>query len=101
MPRVDPVQIEAVATKLEAQEFKCALTGVPIVPGKNASLDHVLPRTKYPELAAELTNLVWVDHSVNVMKQNITPEDPMLDVLFAPALVARIRDLASKVRRPQ
>jgi hypothetical protein len=101
MGAVPSTTVEAVAAKLEAQEFKCALTGVPLVPGKNASLDHVLPRTKYPELATELTNLIWVDHAVNVMKQNITPEDRMLDVLFAPALVARIRELASKVIRPQ
>jgi hypothetical protein len=100
LPRVEPTMVEAVAAKLEQQEFKCAFTGVPLVPGKNASLDHVYPKLKYPVIAAELTNLVWVDATFNKMKLDADPNDPVVAAIFAPAIVEKLRALAKLVVFP-
>lgn len=59
-----------VAEMLEASNFTCFYTGVPLVPGENASLDHVLPRSKYPHLTDCLENLVWCDRTFNNLKTN-------------------------------
>jgi len=79
----------------------CAYTGVKLEPGKTASIEHVYPRTTHPALAAEPTNLVWIDSTVNTAKMDRNPDDPALDTFMLPAVLARIRDLASKVVRPQ
>lgn len=56
-------------SKLYLQEFRCFYTGILLLPGINTSLDHVIPKTKNG--TNDLTNLVWVDSSVNRMKSNI------------------------------
>jgi 5-methylcytosine-specific restriction endonuclease McrA len=48
---------------LEAQRFRCALSGVPLVPGRNASLDHIVPRCHNGP--NDLDNLQWVTTQVN------------------------------------
>lgn len=78
----------------------CAYTGVKLEPGKTASIEHIYPRTTHPGLAAEPTNLVWVSSQANTAKLNMSPDDPRLDTFMLPAVLARIRDLASKVHRP-
>lgn len=92
--------VELIAAKLEQQGFKCALSGVPLVPGKNASLDHIYPKLKYPAVAAEPTNLVWVDHTLNKMKQDADPDDPVVAAVFATAIVEKLRALAKLVVFP-
>lgn len=100
MPRVPPSTIEAVASKLEQQDFRCALTGLPLVPGRNASLDHVYPRSVRPDLTSRLDNLVRVDRMVNEVKQNLSSDDPILEQVLAPELVQAIRSSAAKVHSP-
>lgn len=56
----------ALAEKLLQQDQKCAVTGVPISLGDNASLDHIVPRSKSGENTLE--NTQWVHIWVNIMK---------------------------------
>lgn len=56
------------------QGRRCAYTGRTLELGVNASLDHKYPRSKYPELRAEPSNLHWVDASINSMKHDMTHE---------------------------
>lgn len=48
----------------------CAITGEVLIPGVNASVDHILPRSTHPELIAEPSNLQWVTFSANATKGN-------------------------------
>ena len=53
---------------------QCAVSGLPIEIGKNAHLDHRLPKSTHPELIADLTNLQWVHRDVNYAKRNLHPQ---------------------------
>ena len=53
----------------EAQGRRCALTGVLLVPGVNASIDHKVPRAKGG--SDDIDNLQWVDLKVNLMKRDM------------------------------
>lgn len=55
------------------QKGKCAVTGIPLIPGKTASLDHTIPLSRGGTNSRE--NLQFVHISVNSMKQNMTPEE--------------------------
>lgn len=79
----------------------CAYTTQPIAMGVNGQLEHLYPKRHAPELMSEPTNLVWVCDVVNDAKADLLPDDPRLDTFMLPAVLARIRDLASKVIRPQ
>ena len=46
-----------------------------MTPGVNMSLDHILPKSLYPDGLRELDNLVWVDKSCNIAKNNLLPVD--------------------------
>lgn len=61
--------------KLKLQNHQCAYTGRLLVAGVNLSLDHVLPKSKFPESKQSIDNLVWVDLSCNVAKNNLLPND--------------------------
>lgn len=61
---------------LEKQNFKCPLSGYLLKLGDNASLDHILPRSRGG--SNTITNLQWVDKEVNVMKWNHTPDEFLL-----------------------
>lgn len=49
--------------KLSNQNFKCAYTGIPLIPGINASLDHKKAYSKSRD--DSIDNLVWVDTLLN------------------------------------
>ena len=57
--------------KLEEQNYRCAYSGKLLTLGDNASIDHILPRAKFPELAQEIDNIQWVDIVVNRMKRDL------------------------------
>lgn len=57
------------------QEYKCPYTGNELVLGKNASIDHIKPLSKFPELNYDIDNLQWVDNRINFIKSNNTEED--------------------------
>jgi transposase-like protein len=52
----------------ERQQFRCVYTGETLVPGVNMSLDHIMPTSRFPHLAGEITNVQWVTKKINVMK---------------------------------
>lgn len=56
-----------------AQKGYCALTGDTLVPGKTASLDHIIPRSKGG--TNEESNLRWVLLSVNTFKLDMADEE--------------------------
>ena len=53
---------------LEKQSYTCPYTGKKLTPGVNASLDHIKPRSRFPELVSSISNLEWVDIDVNTAK---------------------------------
>lgn len=61
--------------KLKQQNHQCAYTGKPLTAGVNLSLDHILPKSEFPELRTKLNNLVWVDLRVNQAKNNLMPSN--------------------------
>ena len=61
--------------KLEKQNYMCVYTARVLVAGKNLSLDHILPKSVYPEGLRDLDNLVWVDKAVNIAKNNLLPSN--------------------------
>ena len=61
--------------KLQDQDFRCVYTNRQLVPGINLSLDHILPKSLYPDGFKDLSNLVWCDLSVNIAKNNLLPQN--------------------------
>lgn len=66
---------EKLYLKLIEQNYKCYLTGKPIELGVNASLDHVVPRSRNPDLAYDLDNIKWCDTKVNFMKKDLVIDE--------------------------
>lgn len=52
--------------KLETQKYKCAITGVDLIPGFNLSLDHIIDISKGGTCGLE--NLQWVSKTANFSK---------------------------------
>jgi hypothetical protein len=64
-------QYDAMWARLEAQGFLCHYTGVVLVPGVNASLDHLTPRSRGGD-STDPDNCVWCDRLVNAFKNDLT-----------------------------
>lgn len=60
---------------LVKQDYKCAYTGIPLVLGLNASIDHIKAKSKHPELQHSKDNIIWVDFDINLMKRQHDLED--------------------------
>jgi 5-methylcytosine-specific restriction endonuclease McrA len=60
---------------LEAQNYTCPYSGRKLIIGMNASVDHKLPRSKYPGLVGSIGNCEWVDEDVNRAKRAMTPAE--------------------------
>ena len=60
---------------LELQSFTCPYTGKKLEIGVNASIDHMPPRSRFPNLANCFENLEWVDDNVNRAKRSLTKEE--------------------------
>jgi hypothetical protein len=58
--------------KFKAQGARCAYTGIKLVPGKNASVDHTASIFDAPHRAADITNLQWVTKRINASKHNLS-----------------------------
>lgn len=61
--------------KLKGQDFKCFYTNLPLIPGLDASIEHILPRSTHPTEAHKLDNLVWIHREVNRMRGNLPFEE--------------------------
>ena len=55
---------------LEAQDYRCALTGERLTPGVNASLDRIVPRREGGDM--DSTNLQWVTRRINIAKADMS-----------------------------
>ncbi len=64
-------QYDAMWAKLEAQGFRCYYTGVELVPGINASLDHRIPLSRGGD-PLDPDNCVWCDRLINAFKSKLT-----------------------------
>lgn len=60
------------------QNMRCPYTGKELVPGKNASIDHRIPRSRGG--SNDVTNLQWVNYTINVMKQDLL-HDEFIEVI--------------------
>jgi 5-methylcytosine-specific restriction endonuclease McrA len=58
---------------IESQNCKCPYSGVDLVIGKNASIDHIVPRGNGG--TNEVNNLQWVDVYINRMKLDKSHEE--------------------------
>lgn len=57
------------------QNGTCPYTGIRLDFGVDASLDHILPQSRYPHLADDINNMEFVHIHVNHMKKNMTKEE--------------------------
>ena len=65
--------------KLYSQNFTCPYTGEKLILGVNAWIDHILPRSRFPDQETSLDNLQWVSKKANLAKHNLT-KDEFLDL---------------------
>lgn len=66
---------EILLDKLKKQDFKCAYTGIHLQLGVNASIDHILPKSRFPKLRTNVDNLHWVSMVVNRAKNLLTQDE--------------------------
>lgn len=57
------------------QKQICPFTGIKLELGKNASVEHIKPRHKYPNETKNFKNVVWVHYRFNEMKKDMELED--------------------------
>ena len=50
---------------------------MPLILGKNDSLDHIYPAERFPEKRTDPTNVEWVTREVNQTKRDRTPDEFM------------------------
>jgi len=68
---------EAIKKILEDQQYRCVYTNEKLIPGKNASLDHIIPKIKGG--TNDVDNLQWTTLFVNTrMKYHFTHSEFML-----------------------
>jgi hypothetical protein len=59
---------------MESQGYKCYYTNITIKPGI-ASVEHKMPKARYPELKYERSNLVWAHRAINFDKLDRTEDE--------------------------
>jgi hypothetical protein len=65
--------LNAICDLWNQQQGRCFYTNEVLVPGKNASLDHQLPRSRGG--ADDPANLKWVSNKINMMKSDMTHDE--------------------------
>lgn len=70
-----PKYYKELLNKLEQQNYTCPYTGDKIIIGSNSWVDHILPVSKFPELAKDINNLQWTIKEANRMKWDYTEEE--------------------------
>ncbi len=63
---------DSLIQKLEGSGFTCHYTNVPLIPGRNACVDHLHARSLRQDLRFDLDNLVWCDKWINRMKGHLS-----------------------------
>ncbi len=69
----DWFKADAIAAILKVQDYKCAYSGIELIPGINACLDHKTPRTRGG--SHDLKNIHWVTKDINRVKGTMTHEE--------------------------
>lgn len=64
---------QAIEAQWNKQDGVCPYTGLRLMLGKDASLDHTLPTSRFPERHTDPNNWQWVHYRVNEMKKDWTP----------------------------
>jgi hypothetical protein len=59
---------------LEKQQWKCHYTGVKLEQGI-ASVDYILPVSRFPASEKDLSNIVWCTKQTNRIKSNMTEDE--------------------------
>ena len=62
---------DALRDKAYDQKMICVVSGEDLIPGDNMSLDHIKPKSLYPELNSMICNVQWVTKWVNNAKWNL------------------------------
>ena len=62
---------ELLQEKAYQQNFICVITGDSLIPGENMSLDHIKPRSLYPDLVCDENNIQWITKWANIAKSNL------------------------------
>lgn len=65
--------LDAICKLWEQQNGRCFYSEEELMPGKNASLDHQLPRSKGG--LDDPSNLKWVSNKINLMKSDMTHDE--------------------------
>jgi 5-methylcytosine-specific restriction endonuclease McrA len=60
---------------LKQQNFICPYTGDKLILGINDSVDHIFPRSLYPEKTKDINNMRWVTRTINNMKYDLLDND--------------------------
>lgn len=63
------------------QSYTCPYSGDTIVLGVNDSIDHILPKGKYPEKQQDINNLRWVSRTVNIMKYDLLDDEFCTEII--------------------
>ena len=66
--------VDELVRRIEANPY-CPYTGDYIEIGVNAHLDHIKPRSRFPELAGDINNVEWVSSKVNRSKTDMTKDE--------------------------
>ena len=62
---------DALRDKAHDQKMICVVSGEDLIPGDNMSLDHIKPKSLYPELNSMIGNVQWVTKWVNIAKWDL------------------------------
>ena len=62
---------DALRDKAHDQKMICVVSGEDLIPGDNMSLDHIKPKSLYPELNSMIGNVQWVSKWVNIAKWDL------------------------------
>jgi 5-methylcytosine-specific restriction endonuclease McrA len=73
--KADKCTVEALRVKFYESNCLCPYTNKTLVLGVNASLDHKLPVSRYPEKRSSLDNVEWVSARANDAKGNLTTQE--------------------------
>ena len=57
------------------QDYRCAYTGIKLIPALNASIDHKIPLSTDVSQYQKIENLQWVCLDINIMKRNYSEDD--------------------------
>ena len=70
--KCDDSLISALKEKLYLQNHQCPYTGEKLTLGINAQVDHIFPRSRFPEQQSDIANLEWVSATANLAKRDLT-----------------------------